>query len=181
VRASLGATINFQAGTLTRAPALMRACGLEWLWRIKEEPYLWKRYRQNLALLLYLLPACVLPLAIALWWRRCNLRSQDLLVRRRQEGSSIIISLAGAAIGPTIGKATAWFRNALAAKRSITVDLSDIHAIDARFIGLLLMVRKQLRQQGLRLTLAGATRGTRLVLGLNGFDYLLSSDHHGEA
>jgi N-acetylglucosaminyldiphosphoundecaprenol N-acetyl-beta-D-mannosaminyltransferase len=180
VRASLGAMINFQAGTLARAPSLVRAYGLEWLWRIKEEPYLWTRYWRNLRLLLYLLPVCVLPLAVALWWRRWNPRSRDLLIRRRQEGPSIVISLSGAATGPTIGKAVTSFRNALAAERSITVDLSGIHAIDARFIGLLLMVRKQLRQQGLRLTLTGATWGTRLVLRLNGFDYLLASGNHGE-
>jgi N-acetylglucosaminyldiphosphoundecaprenol N-acetyl-beta-D-mannosaminyltransferase len=44
VRAHLGATLNFQAGTVRRAPPIMRKCGLEWLWRIKEEPYLWRRY-----------------------------------------------------------------------------------------------------------------------------------------
>jgi N-acetylglucosaminyldiphosphoundecaprenol N-acetyl-beta-D-mannosaminyltransferase len=175
VRASLGATINFQAGTLNRAPGLMRAYGLEWLWRIKEEPYLWLRYWQNLRLLMYLLPVCVLPLSIALRWSRFKLRSQDLLVRRQEDGTSTIISLSGAAIGSTIGKAAAWFRGALAAKRAITVDLSDVHAIDARFMGLLLMVRKQLLQQGLRLTLTGATRRTRALLSLNGFEYLLAS------
>ncbi|MGH6906459.1 MAG: WecB/TagA/CpsF family glycosyltransferase, partial [Aestuariivirga sp.] len=34
----LGATLNFLAGTVRRAPAGMRKLGLEWLWRIKEEP-----------------------------------------------------------------------------------------------------------------------------------------------
>ena len=39
VRAHLGATINFQTGTVKRAPASIRqALGFEWLWRIKEEP-----------------------------------------------------------------------------------------------------------------------------------------------
>jgi Glycosyl transferase WecG/TagA/CpsF family len=44
VRAHLGAAINFQAGTVKRAPPRLRAWGLEWLWRIKEEPQLWRRY-----------------------------------------------------------------------------------------------------------------------------------------
>jgi N-acetylglucosaminyldiphosphoundecaprenol N-acetyl-beta-D-mannosaminyltransferase len=43
VRAQLGATINFEAGTIKRAPAFVRSAGLEWLWRIKEEPNLWPR------------------------------------------------------------------------------------------------------------------------------------------
>jgi hypothetical protein len=41
------ATINFQAGTIKRAPAGMQRWGFEWLWRIKEEPQLWKRYRDD--------------------------------------------------------------------------------------------------------------------------------------
>ncbi len=40
VRSHLGAAINFQAGLLKRAPLFVRKFGLEWLWRIKEEPYL---------------------------------------------------------------------------------------------------------------------------------------------
>ena len=41
VRVHLGAVINFQAGTIRRAPPSVRRSGLEWLWRIKEEPHLW--------------------------------------------------------------------------------------------------------------------------------------------
>ena len=42
LRSHLGATIHFQAGTVKRAPYTFQKLGLEWLWRIKEEPYLWK-------------------------------------------------------------------------------------------------------------------------------------------
>ena len=40
----LGAVVNFVAGTVKRAPQLLQCVGLEWLWRIKEEPALWRRY-----------------------------------------------------------------------------------------------------------------------------------------
>ncbi|WP_206057441.1 WecB/TagA/CpsF family glycosyltransferase [Nitrincola schmidtii] len=40
----LGAVVNFVAGTVKRAPKIWQKLGLEWLWRIVEEPYLWKRY-----------------------------------------------------------------------------------------------------------------------------------------
>ena len=43
----LGAALNFAAGTLRRAPAWMQAAGLEWLWRIREEPALWRRYARQ--------------------------------------------------------------------------------------------------------------------------------------
>lgn len=40
----LGAVVNFVAGRIKRAPAIWQKLGLEWLWRIAEEPHLWRRY-----------------------------------------------------------------------------------------------------------------------------------------
>jgi N-acetylglucosaminyldiphosphoundecaprenol N-acetyl-beta-D-mannosaminyltransferase len=66
VRAHFGASLNFQAGTVRRAPLIVQKSGLEWLWRIKEEPYLWRRYWNDGAVLLRLLFTRVLPCAV---WR----------------------------------------------------------------------------------------------------------------
>lgn len=42
---ALGATIDFEAGTLKRAPILWQKCGMEWLYRVMKEPKrLFKRY-----------------------------------------------------------------------------------------------------------------------------------------
>jgi N-acetylglucosaminyldiphosphoundecaprenol N-acetyl-beta-D-mannosaminyltransferase len=40
----LGAVVNFVAGRIKRAPVIWQKLGLEWLWRIVEEPHLWRRY-----------------------------------------------------------------------------------------------------------------------------------------
>jgi N-acetylglucosaminyldiphosphoundecaprenol N-acetyl-beta-D-mannosaminyltransferase len=41
----VGAAFDFYAGTLRRAPSYMRRAGLEWLFRLSQEPRrLWKRY-----------------------------------------------------------------------------------------------------------------------------------------
>ncbi len=40
----LGAVVNFVAGTVRRAPPAWQRLGLEWLWRVKEEPELFGRY-----------------------------------------------------------------------------------------------------------------------------------------
>lgn len=40
----LGAVVNFVAGDVKRAPQWVQRVGFEWLWRVKEEPMLWKRY-----------------------------------------------------------------------------------------------------------------------------------------
>ncbi|WP_427161996.1 WecB/TagA/CpsF family glycosyltransferase [Aliinostoc sp. HNIBRCY26] len=42
---AIGATINFEAGTVKRSPKWMSEVGLEWLYRLVSEPKrLWKRY-----------------------------------------------------------------------------------------------------------------------------------------
>lgn len=41
----LGATLDFVAGRVRRAPRWVSRCGLEWLWRLTREPSrLWRRY-----------------------------------------------------------------------------------------------------------------------------------------
>jgi len=41
----VGAALDFSAGTVRRAPLAMRRTGLEWLWRLIQEPRrLWRRY-----------------------------------------------------------------------------------------------------------------------------------------
>lgn len=58
----LGAVINFSAGSLKRAPLWMQKSGLEWLWRIMEEPKLWRRYFSDGLSLSRLMVCEVVPL-----------------------------------------------------------------------------------------------------------------------
>ena len=42
---ALGATIDFEAGNIKRAPKIVQALALEWLYRLSKEPKrLYKRY-----------------------------------------------------------------------------------------------------------------------------------------
>src|ERR1035437_6992250 len=97
VRVHLGATINFQAGTLKRAPARMRKWGLEWLWRIKEEPLLWRRYRDDGITLLRLILNQVVPLIILGRWHRFRWGYKDhgLLIKSSSGHKSTILSFNG--------------------------------------------------------------------------------------
>ena len=40
----LGAVVNFVGDNVQRAPLRWQKMGLEWVWRILQEPLLWKRY-----------------------------------------------------------------------------------------------------------------------------------------
>ena len=45
----VGGTFNFIAGKVKRAPKWMQRCGLEWIYRILQEPgRLWRRYAYGL-------------------------------------------------------------------------------------------------------------------------------------
>jgi N-acetylglucosaminyldiphosphoundecaprenol N-acetyl-beta-D-mannosaminyltransferase len=72
----LGATINFLAGTVKRAPKWMRKMGIEWLWRIYQEPKLAKRYLTDGVVLLRALLRQLSALAQFLWLRKKTLKEQ---------------------------------------------------------------------------------------------------------
>jgi N-acetylglucosaminyldiphosphoundecaprenol N-acetyl-beta-D-mannosaminyltransferase len=174
VRAHLGAAINFQAGIIKRAPPMIRACGLEWLWRIKEEHYLWKRYLNDGLVLLRLLMTRVLPLAVISGWHQLRRKHQQgLLIKKSREDQTIIISLCGVASERQVPKAVECFQEALTGDQNITIDLSNTRLIDARFLGLLLMLRKELRNRGARLILTGVSGPIERIFRLNELEFLL--------
>jgi N-acetylglucosaminyldiphosphoundecaprenol N-acetyl-beta-D-mannosaminyltransferase len=176
IRAHLGAALNFQAGTVKRAPAKVRALGFEWLWRIKAEPHLWRRYWDDGSVLLRLLLTRVLPLAIANQWYRFRLKhqAQDLVIKTSESRQSIMISLCGTATENHIQEAISYFMERLSEKRNVVIDLSGTRFIDARFFGLLLMLRKQLKCEGAQLKFIGASRAIARLFRLNEVEFLLN-------
>jgi N-acetylglucosaminyldiphosphoundecaprenol N-acetyl-beta-D-mannosaminyltransferase len=178
IRAHLGAAVGFQAGVIKRAPPLVRAWGLEWLWRIKEEHHLWKRYRHDGWVLLRLLLTRVLPLAALSRWHllKQRLQPQDLIIRQSHDEQSITISLSGIASEAHVAKAIPCFEGAIAGgNRDVIVDLSNTRQIDARFFGLLLMLRKELRSRGAKLLFTGVSPAVKRLFRLNELEFLLST------
>jgi N-acetylglucosaminyldiphosphoundecaprenol N-acetyl-beta-D-mannosaminyltransferase len=178
VRAHLGATINFVAGNLRRAPPPLSKIGFEWLWRIKEEPYLWRRYWSDGRKFFRLLLVCVLPLAVqARWQRLFGLNKQGLAIELTQNQETITLRLTGSATAYNVDKAIPVFRDAAACKKNIAINLSGTRVIDQRFLGLLLMLRKRAKSQGSNLTFTGAPAGLEKSFRLNGADFLLVSSN----
>jgi N-acetylglucosaminyldiphosphoundecaprenol N-acetyl-beta-D-mannosaminyltransferase len=169
VRAHLGATLNFQAGTVRRAPPFMRKLGLEWLWRIKEEPYLWRRYWNDGRVLLRLLFTRVLPFAFWTWWLRLrHERREDFIVTQAHGCGTVTLNLSGPASARHVDKAISVFREAIATKRQITLDFSNTRAIDARFLGLLLMLKKKLKNAGAVPNFVGLSSNLKRIFRLSG-------------
>jgi N-acetylglucosaminyldiphosphoundecaprenol N-acetyl-beta-D-mannosaminyltransferase len=173
VRAQFGATINLQAGTLKRAPALIRRIGLEWLWRIKEEPYLWRRYLSDGVGLCVLLLIKVLPLALGALVSRPS--KNQLEIFQSEGPHSVLLKLSGPAIISHIELATRSARDALAARKSILIDLSRVSDIDTRFFGLLLVLRKSVALQDCSLRFVNPSPRIRKQFRRHAFDFLLEA------
>jgi N-acetylglucosaminyldiphosphoundecaprenol N-acetyl-beta-D-mannosaminyltransferase len=175
VRSHLGAAINFQGGTLKRAPVAVRRSGLEWLWRIKEEPKLWTRYFNDGCVFLSLLAFSVLPYALANRWRLRSGASKSGSLRATivDEPGSACVHLSGCATIDNVREAISSFRIALSRRKDVRLDLSAVTRIDPRFIGLCLMLRKQLREQGRDLYFTGVRFQVRLFLQVHRFGFLL--------
>ncbi|HXY02003.1 MAG TPA: WecB/TagA/CpsF family glycosyltransferase [Terriglobales bacterium] len=178
VRAHLGATINFQIGRVRRAPNWLRPLGFEWLWRIKEEPHLWHRYARDGAAMARLIVTRALPLAILNRWHDLKYKWnwRELAVNTDQNHDSVTIRLSGDASRRNLAVALKCFRETLTNRNSqVVIDLTDTRVIDARFLGLLLMVRKKLKGQGAKLKFIGLSPAMRRLFRLNEVDFLLAS------
>jgi N-acetylglucosaminyldiphosphoundecaprenol N-acetyl-beta-D-mannosaminyltransferase len=176
VRAHLGAVINFQAGTIRRAPLMMQRFGLEWLWRIKEEPYLWRRYWKDGSVLLRLLFTRVLPLAVWSWWLRVKYErdGQDLSVTQEHDGETVAIDLSGNATARHVETVIPALREAILTGKQIIVDFSNTRIVDDRFLGLLLMLRKKLKGRNAELFFTGLSPEVKKIFRFNDLEFLLS-------
>ena len=153
------------------APPMLRSTGFEWLWRIKEEPYLWRRYWSDGRALFAMLITCVLPLMLT---ERRMRNVNKLSIERREDHGSVTIALSGAAVAAHVDGAIEPLRDALDSGKRLIVDVSNTQYIDARFFGLFLMVRKQLASRGQKLLFTGASADLRRIFRLNKFEFLLS-------
>lgn len=178
VRVHLGASINFEAGILKRAPRLWRNLGLEWLWRIKEEPHLWRRYFGDGIALGRLLVSRFLPLFILQLFDKGHgqLVSAPLQITQAEAADKLIMSVSGAAVRSNVHAAIERFQTALDCHKNVTINLAGTVLLDYRFLGLLLMLNKALTEQSLSLKLESVPAAIARRLRFNGFGFLL--DQH---
>jgi N-acetylglucosaminyldiphosphoundecaprenol N-acetyl-beta-D-mannosaminyltransferase len=177
VRGQFGSTINYQAGIVRRAPVIFQRFGFEWLWRIKEEPYLWRRYWRDGQSLARLVITRALPIAVDLGWRRYfqKDKKEELSFWKHEGQGFALVGLVGFATKVHVTKSITFFRSILVGRCDVAVDISQMQAIDSRFFGLLLMLRKELKKVGKVLKITGESKRIRRVFRLNGFDFLLDS------
>jgi N-acetylglucosaminyldiphosphoundecaprenol N-acetyl-beta-D-mannosaminyltransferase len=172
----LGATLNFLAGRVRRAPTPFRRLGLEWLWRMGQEPHLIKRYASDGLQLIWLLASRVAPLGL---WLRWNRRRHSHYVGRAQgfhgEDGRNRISVGGAAHDEDLLTVQEIFRDAITADHGIILDLQDMKFFGMGFAGHVLMLEKAAQTKGRALTIVGASRSVTRALNWCGLSHLMGA------
>jgi N-acetylglucosaminyldiphosphoundecaprenol N-acetyl-beta-D-mannosaminyltransferase len=138
----LGAVVNFVAGTVRRAPTWMQNIGCEWLWRIKEEPTIWKRYALDGIYLIILIATNVMPYKLFLWHQKLRSQNPTLgVVTTETSKNTYVLRLSGYWTKENISIIRNHLRLATVAKKDLLVDMKGVVFIDSAFIGLLMLTK----------------------------------------
>lgn len=170
VTAHLGAVIDFTGGEIARAPEWIKKSGLEWLWRIKEEPSLWKRYYKDGVALVSILVRQFAPQMRAMRPMPAHSKGEATL---RHEASNTTVMLSGILTHMGLNEVRDAFRTAAARQENVTLDFSNLHHFDRAFLGLVLMLEKHLAKSGNDLSVAGASSSQRALLRANAMNYAI--------
>jgi N-acetylglucosaminyldiphosphoundecaprenol N-acetyl-beta-D-mannosaminyltransferase len=137
VMSHLGAVINFAAGTIRRAPRFAQRFGLEWLWRIREEPSLWKRYAGDGVELARLLLVNVAPLVLYRLYRSCrySLSGKPRIEITSRPGQVVVKGSLVRGTSEQFIREIA--RQAVSANAGIDVNVENVHALDSVGLGAL--------------------------------------------
>lgn len=164
----LGAVINFVAGSVERAPVLWQGIGLEWLWRIKQEPALWRRYLSDGFAFSCMLITHVVPLAV---YDRVLKRTSSFkspYFSHVVEADHIVLKLGGSIHYKVIKSLKADFVALIEnSQDDVVIDCERLDYVDSAFIATLLLFERCLKEGGRKLTLSNLPFKIRLLFRLN--------------
>ena len=169
-----GAVVNFVAGTITRSPGLLSRFGFEWLWRIKEEPGLWRRYFADMVTLASLLICRVIPCAAHQMINR-PAESDLQLARLDVLRSELLYTLRFS--GPWTERNLGPVRDALqqAAEHSadLELDLENLTYADAAFFGIIMIACGYQIRTRCGFAVRSISKRGRRIMWLHGCEFLL--------
>lgn len=127
----LGAVVNFVAGSVKRAPAWVRGAGLEWLWRVKEEPHLWKRYAIDALTFGRLLTADVFPLGAKNLLSKFSANGPTPLATKIVESDNeLLMQWSGALCRPESAKLKEPVAAFASTAQALVIDLIEVTSLD---------------------------------------------------
>lgn len=145
----LGAVINFVAGNVQRAPKKWQGFGLEWLWRIKQEPKLYKRYLGDGLRFLKMLLTETLPLVIysKLLLKKAGNSKGQVEADTLPSQEKFIVSLKGCIATEQMNEFEHILQVALLSDKDVIIDGVGIDYLAMDIIAKLLTFQGQLQQK----------------------------------
>lgn len=139
----LGAVINFAAQSIERAPPWMQRAGLEWMWRIVQEPQLWRRYWKDGRMLVGTVLTRLLPWSARRWLRLLPSGAQQapqFSVEQTHTGHSVITLSGDWRRDANQRVLRLTLANLLRAGSRVEFDLSAAPALDSTLLGLMALI-----------------------------------------
>jgi N-acetylglucosaminyldiphosphoundecaprenol N-acetyl-beta-D-mannosaminyltransferase len=167
----LGAVVNFVAGTVSRAPSGVGKLGMEWLWRIKEEPALWRRYWRDGVALLRLLTTSALPAALDA--RRIRAATAAPVLSEQDHGQHYALTLGGAWHDARLEALREALTRAVARRREIRIELQPDCTLDSAALGLLLLLYGHQSKVGAALAVHASGAPMQRTMRLQNIEFLL--------
>lgn len=172
VAIGIGGTLDFIAGETRRAPQWMQRTGMEWLFRLLQEPRrLWRRYVVDMA--------HFTRFFAWQWWMQRRGQSLPPVVPSADEvelDGRIILSISGPLNAATRDPFAARAEKALARNPHLIVNLAEVTFIDSSGMGSLVDLTKRARAAGGDLRLVGASPQVRRTFGLLRLDRFFTLD-----
>ena len=170
----LGAVVDFVSGRLRRAPSWMQRVGLEWLWRVKEDPTLWRRYLADGLAFLRLLVTRVVPYS---WFIFCHRPTSQEFETTELElldhDTEIVVRLRGAWVLENLRPLRECFSRTALARKDVRVEMEHVTYVDSAFIGLLMLLYGDRKRQGRRLTVGKSNEHVRRIFRYACAEFLL--------
>jgi N-acetylglucosaminyldiphosphoundecaprenol N-acetyl-beta-D-mannosaminyltransferase len=173
----LGATIHFLAGTVRRAPLFLQICGLEWLWRIVQEPKLFTRYSDDgmamLRTLLSRLPSWLLYHARRHYFGG---KQDDANIRLDETEENITIRFGRNPRGGCDSPVRDLFQKIVWSDKHLILDFQRTRHVDSSFLGLIMLLRKYRLRHGKKTIFVNLNSVLVSVFHLYCLEYLLEND-----
>lgn len=171
----LGAVINFEANRLKRAPLFIQELGFEWLWRIKEEPSLWRRYWNDGLYFLKLLFTTIMPLML---WLKCNQSRLAALENKSQvtllqSEDAVTMQVKGVVRDPVSAEVRELFKQAAQQGKHFYLDLTEAEYVGFGFLGLFLLMKKSLDKLGKEVAIVRPNASIKKIIRWNNLSYLM--------
>jgi len=172
----LGAVVNIVAGTVQRAPRWMQKVGLEWFWRIMQEPMLWRRYYDDAVALIKLLFRRTLPYMYLLRRGQIAARMMPAGLDISENEQRYVIRLRGALTSHNLAPVRECFGRAADSGRDVALDMSDVSYVDSSFLGLAILLHGHQLKNGRRMLLLSVPAHVDRIIRYACAEYLLKSN-----